>query len=310
MARTDFGVKFDGPALEEGHMPVRDLAPALLSLAEVFTEASVLLHPEDEPVALEIKATPRGSFNVELILQGVGLAWDQVSALATTDAATTLVVLRELVVGGGADTSLFGLLKWLRGRPVSREEDGPEPGEVTLTVDDDTSITVPLEVARLHRNIRVRKKVQEFVEPLNRDGVEVLEFNRNSETLVSLGEEDVEAFGMPDDDLIDMSEQEVETYLEIVNAAFRTDNKWRFSEGAGGQTFFALIVDDDFNRRIEGRTESFTSGDKLNCRMQIIQTQLPDGSLQVERRIVRVLKHIKAPKQLRLPGGETPELPE
>jgi hypothetical protein len=37
---AEFVVRFDGPALQEGRMAVRDLAPALLSLADIGQEAN------------------------------------------------------------------------------------------------------------------------------------------------------------------------------------------------------------------------------------------------------------------------------
>ena len=43
LAETAFQIAYEGPALETGRMPVRDLAPALLALGDLFTEASVVL---------------------------------------------------------------------------------------------------------------------------------------------------------------------------------------------------------------------------------------------------------------------------
>lgn len=60
-------------------MPVRDLAPALLALGNLFTEASDALYPEREPVALGLVATDIGSFEAHLILEAKN-AWDQVRA--------------------------------------------------------------------------------------------------------------------------------------------------------------------------------------------------------------------------------------
>jgi hypothetical protein len=58
MAATQFSVAFGGPAVDDGTMPIRDLAPALLALGDVFSAASRTLYPDREPVALNIKANP------------------------------------------------------------------------------------------------------------------------------------------------------------------------------------------------------------------------------------------------------------
>jgi hypothetical protein len=84
MAETAFRVAYDGPALATGRMPVRDLAPALLALGDLFAEASQVIYPEGKPVALSIKATEEGSFDVHLILESRGHG----SSSSTFSAAT------------------------------------------------------------------------------------------------------------------------------------------------------------------------------------------------------------------------------
>jgi hypothetical protein len=102
VAQTAFEVTYDGPALADGRMPVRDLAPALLALGDLFAEASALVYPEREPVALNIKATQEGSFVVQLILES---AWDDVLDIFNSDAATALVNLKEIILLGGGGLS-------------------------------------------------------------------------------------------------------------------------------------------------------------------------------------------------------------
>jgi hypothetical protein len=297
VAEASFGVKYDGPALKDGRMAVRDLAPALLSLGEVFTEASLLLYPEHDPVSLEIQATRDGSFVVNLILQGAGVAWDQFSAFAGSDAGATIAILKEYVVGGSADTSLFGLLKWLKGRRVVSQDPAVDPGRVKLTAEDGTTIDVPTEVAELHRNIRVRKKVREVVQPLERKGVRSLEFQSEKEVTFSLGDSDLPDFDLPLLKEAELADNEIEVHLEIVAPTFKEDNKWRFFDG--DKFFHAPILDQEFLHRVS-MGESFRKGDRLHCRLQMIQMEQPDGTLYTERRVVQVIKHIPSPTQLPL----------
>lgn len=116
MAETSFEVRYDGEALRDGRMPVRELAPALLALSQLFSEASQLLYPSNEPVALEIQATREGSFIVDLVLHAVGSSWDQLSHMDAGEDATALVLFKEFVIGDSIDFSLFGLVQWLKGR--------------------------------------------------------------------------------------------------------------------------------------------------------------------------------------------------
>ena len=298
MAETSFGVRYTGPAVEDGRMPVRDLAPALLALGEVFTEASLFLHPKQDPVALEIQATAEGSFVVDLILHAPGAAWDQMSTLASSDAATMIVFLKELVVGNSVDTSLFGLFKWLKGRKVV-EREAAAPGKIRFTTADVDSIEVPSDVAVMHDNIRIRRRVQRFVEPLGRQGVDGLEFRSDEEVTLSLEETDLPSFELPPSPEAALLDEEIELYLEVVSPTFKDDNKWRLSDG--DKIFWAQILDEDFWHKVD-TGESFSKGDKLHCRVQLIQSEQEDGKLHTERRVIRVLKHLPAPTQLPLEG--------
>ncbi|WP_256991488.1 hypothetical protein [Burkholderia sp. AU6039] len=53
-----FNIIYDGPALAEYRMDVRDLAPALIAIADLFTSAIKELNGENAEVRLEV----RGSF--------------------------------------------------------------------------------------------------------------------------------------------------------------------------------------------------------------------------------------------------------
>lgn len=100
VAQTGFSVVYDGPAVAGGEMPVRDLAPALLALGDLFTEASTVLYPKLEPAGLNIKATEKGSFDVSLILHGEAI-WDQIVKLFTSPDANALINLRDAIIGTG-----------------------------------------------------------------------------------------------------------------------------------------------------------------------------------------------------------------
>lgn len=296
MAETSFEVKYDGPALQSGRMPVNQLAPALLSLGQLFTEASRLLNPESDPVSLEIQATKEGSFEVELILHAAELGWDQMSTLSPGEALTSLVVFKEFVIGGSIDMSLMGLLRRLKGRRITDETEGQEPGQIVIHVDDLT-IVVPEEVARLNRSIEIRRKAREVVEPLRSDGIDALEFRSDDEPTVELQEEDIPAFDLPEDDGMEMiSEQEIDAYLDVISPTFEEGNKWRF--GGLGSKFNAAINDPEFQQAVASHEELFGAGDQLRGRLQIIQRRDPaTGKTKTERQVVKVYETIPAPKQ-------------
>lgn len=301
MAETSFEVRYEGDALRDGRMPVRDLAPALLALGQLFTEASQLLYPENDPVSLEIEATREGSFEVDLILHGVGAGWDQLST-NPVESAAALVLFKEIVIGDSIDLSLFGLIKWLKGKLITEQREGPEPGEVTLRTEDGSEITVKSEVAGLSRDPQIRKKAREVVEPLRRDGVDTLEIRSDDKPTVQLEKDDIPAFEVPEtEDAEVLSEQELDVFLEVLTADLEkgSSRKWRF--GGLGETFMAPIEDPEFMEKVAHHEETFGAGDQLHATLKIIQKREPGTKkIRAERRVVKVKECIKAPEQLSL----------
>ena len=57
MSKASFRVAFDGEAVAQHTMNVRDLAPALLALSDAFIEANQIVH--GEKTAVEVHITPQ-----------------------------------------------------------------------------------------------------------------------------------------------------------------------------------------------------------------------------------------------------------
>jgi hypothetical protein len=293
VTETSFDVRYDGPALATGRMPVRELAPALLALGDLFAEASAEVYPERVPVGLDIKATDEGSFIVLLILRAT---WDEIKDLFSSDAAAALVNLKELVIGAdAAGLSLFGFLKWLRGRRVTQQV-AIADGMVRVTLDDGDAVEVRSHVLAMHGNVRVRRQLRQVVEPLRRDGIDVLEFREDKEVTVSIGATEVDVFALPDDEPVPVGDSEQTLVLMIASVAFTEGNKWRFSDGV--TTFHATIDDEAFLTRVDDGTEAFRKGDMLRCRVRTIQSVGAEG-LRADRHVLQVLEHIPREQQLR-----------
>lgn len=293
LAEVEFGVAYDGPRLDMGKMDVRDLAPALLALGDLFVEAGHVLQPDREPLALTVKATDTGSFLVHLALESRS-AWDQVVNIFASDGATALFNIKELVIGGSS-VSLFALIKRLRGRKVTAQEP-TSAGTVRITLDDQTTVEVPADVMALYGNVEIRQKARQVVEPLNRAGIEAVKFTEDKRTTVTIEKGDVPAFDLPDEPEDVLTEYTVSMVLEIAAPAFVDGNKWRLSDGDG--TFYAAMDDQAFLDRVNRGVEVFRKGDRLRCDVRVIQTTGPDG-LHTERRVLRVVEHIPRSVQLR-----------
>lgn len=84
--------------------------------------------------------------------------------------------------------------------------------------------------------------------------------------------------------------------LSLVSPVFKDGNKWRFNDGL--TDFAAAVLDIDFISQVENG-ERFGKGDLLAVEMRTIQTRI-GFKLNLERTIIKVLKHITPPIQPQL----------
>ena len=122
MSSTSFEVAYDGDALADGTMDIRQLAPALLCVGKLIEHSNQVLNGDRATVAVHVKTgTQPGSFPVDLKLV-FGLA-EQVSAVFggsdVKDAQEMLALLGFL--GPTADglsiiSSLLAFFKITKGR--------------------------------------------------------------------------------------------------------------------------------------------------------------------------------------------------
>ena len=69
MSANAFSLVYDGPPVAEGTIDARDLAPALLALADLIDEAAPVVDPELPRLSLRVRPDFReGSFEVYLEL--------------------------------------------------------------------------------------------------------------------------------------------------------------------------------------------------------------------------------------------------
>lgn len=293
MADSAFAVRYVGPALTDGQMAVRDLAPALLAMGDLFAEASTIVFPDRPPVSLNIEATAEGSFAVQLVLEALGQGWDQISTVANSDAATAVVNLKELVVGSAS--GLFWLIKRLRGREVVEQAPAETPGHIQLKLDDHSVVTVPADTLKLHQNVIVRKHARKVIEPITRDGITAVEIQEDAEVSVRVEDIDAPAFNVPDMPTTDLIEREDEMVVQIAAPVLVGETMWRLFDGEA--TLTARMEDERFLKRVEDGAISFRNGDSMRCRVSVKQTQTGE-KLKIERSVTEVIEMIPRPTQL------------
>ncbi|WP_245641650.1 hypothetical protein [Paraburkholderia bannensis] len=286
-----FNVVYDGPALAEHRMDVRDLAPALVAMADLFTAANKVLNGDAADVRVEVNGSFRaGSFNIELIFAQQFLAQlrDMFAGTSATAVANAWTILGLVGYVGGR--GIIGLLRALRGRRVHRIESLGE--NVRIWITESESIEVEDQVMRLWRSQSVRIALQKTLSPLEREGITSFGIVRGTQIELAIDDAELPTFESSTSEGEVVTDHVVRKVLLIESVVFKDGNKWRVHDGQ--YPFFASLEDETFLARINAG-ERFGKGDVLVVDLRQIQT-VEAGALKTENHIVKVLEH-RAPLQ-------------
>lgn len=299
MSVAHFSLMFRGPALENGDIDVQDVAPALLAAGELMQAANQVINGENAKVSVRVRATARGSFEVDLTLlqQLVDSVLSYAKARADGIAAADQLADLVLKVGGGVAAfggGLLMLLKWLKGqKPGKIENDG---GKIIIHIGEIRFETNP-ETLKLAEDINVRNSALRLISVLHRDGIESISVRQPDGEELTIEQGDVPSFEVPDTVEEELQDEEKTMLLQIISLSFKEDNKWRLTDGA--DPFTAGIDDMEFLNKIARDEISFGKNDYLLCRVRERQFSTIKG-LRKERTIIEVLEHKPAARQLNL----------
>lgn len=308
-----FQVTYDGPALAANEMDVRELAPALVAIADMLEEANKVINGDQASVKVNVRGSFKsGSFSIEF---AVIYDWlkNLLSSLNSDGVNGAVNLITLLGLGYGGTRGVLSLIQKLRGRQIKQVSE-IDQNRVEFIIEDDTQerIVVEKNVVKLFRNLKIRQSIEQAVyEPLSKDGITAFQAGPSKDNAaISINKIELEYFKSPPAIDQPLSASVADAHLQIVNIAFREDNKWRFTRGSGEGAFFALIRDDEFLRRVERDEIRFSRSDILKVKLRTIAKQTDEG-LKTEYEIVEVLDHITSARQLPLPmNTDTKEQPQ
>lgn len=225
MTSAAFHVVYDGPALASHEMDVRDLAPALLALGEVFENANRVLNGNRAKVSVRVKASfETGCFGIDLtVIQSILDQTIDFLISRPVSGALSLAALIGVVNKGGK--GLIWLIQRLRGRIPSKIEYLSD-GRCRLLVDQET-FEVEREVIELLKDFRTRKAIEAAIaEPLKKEGIETVAFKANGEPFLLVEKQESAYFEAPPPEDAELAEYEDIVTLQLISPAFREGNKW------------------------------------------------------------------------------------
>lgn len=305
-------IAYNGTAIENGEMDVRDLAPALIAFADLVESVNNVLDGEQSiKVMLNQDSLQRGSFDITFILN-MGIL-DQVS-LFVSDAKTNglddlMTVLgwgeSAVGVGGSIVAGIFSLLKIIGNRRI-KDVEQKDDQRAEIILDDGERIQTTKNTANVIINVSCRLNIEKVIQPLVRSGIDTFELrdpkkreDKNPIETISKGE--VIYFKAPQSAPFEDREEErsadMEMVVTIITISFN-DGKWKVSLGEDN-FIWVTIEDDAFNESVRTRKLAFAKGDMLRIRYHMVQ-EIRDHKLHSKYIVTKVLEVKHASEQVAL----------
>jgi hypothetical protein len=298
---ANFRICYDGPALESHEMDIKELAPALLAVGVLLEEANHVVNEGKARVSVKVKGSfQSGSFLIDFIVrQDVHNVIDFFASNPLVVSAVNLSTLLGIISGTGY--GVIKLILWIKGRIIKRlaEKDNDR---VILELSDGDSMEVDRVVIELYRNVKIRQSLEDVItKPLSKEGIESFQAEDKRKKGVKILKSEKDLFKAPpaEDELL--AEQEKEKRLQIISISFQEGNKWRFTDG--NVSFFANVTDEAFTKAVQSNEEYFAKDDILTVLLKEKQWSTLCG-LKTEYEIVKVIKHQRGARQLKLPYEE------
>lgn len=305
MSHETIQLAYDGEALREGSMDVRDLAPALLAIGRLCERANTVLNGDRAEVAVKVRSDFKtGSFELHIdvsqkIIEAAKFLFSHKDEVTT---ARDLLTILGLSASGLSATGigLFKLIKWLKGRKATKTI-VLENGNTRIFVDTSTDehIDVKPEVVNLYNDEGIRQASLDVVKPLETTGIDTFEVREETGPIDIIKREDLPSFASlsvtpPEVPLVT---SERDAALVVIKPSFDDDLKWMFSDGEA--RFSAAMMDSVFLEKLSNRQISFAKGDVLVVHLSTKSYQTATG-LRTEHKVDKVLEVKPAPRQMSL----------
>ena len=305
-------IKLEGPAIEEG-LNLFDLAPSLLAIGTIITEANKTINPEGREIAINIKPFEKGSFIIDLYLFAQ-TNFDQILSFISSDYAEQIKTLLEwigltIAIGGGGK-GLIQLIKFLKSKPQNVEK--LSSGDIRYTNKDGQSFTTNEKVNKLYNNCVIQNNTyQGFGKLLQQKGINEINtyIKGDIKSLETIKKEDVEALKnyseiSGEENIINESESVI--FLKFKRGSFDGDgNNWSFRIG-NKNIIVAVVKDDIFLKKVKSGEIRPNHKDTFEVILKTKQ-KIKNEELITSYEIMKVLKYTEAPKQMNIFNSGNPK---
>lgn len=294
--RTTICVAYTGEAVNDGTMEINELAPALLALSNLISEANQTLNNDGSKIEVRLSSHfERGSF--EMALELVRDLPAQIKFFFFDSSYSLNEILGAIglfcTVSGG---NLIEFYRFVKGRKITKVEKVDKDNLRVFIEEESREFSIG--AWRLFNSHKARSSVEGFIHPLKKEGVDGLEFRdeNNKQTIERISENEVEYFSelAQSEELEEMVSSQ-QLILRILNVNFERGLKWRFDDG--DTKFYAEIKDEKFLDAIETGRVSFCHGDMILAEIETTQQYVKGDLKKSVKSITKVLKISKNAEQ-------------
>ena len=188
---------------------------------------------------------------------------------------------------GISGVGLFQFIKRAKGRKpkilrVERSE------KVTVSFEGEDQTEIPEGVWQLFNHPSVRRAIEKVVEPLNTEGIDKLELQKDGKTYLEVQKEEARYFMAPDQNQDETVFETPNAMLIVLSPSFREGNKWRVHDGT--RAIWVAVEDPHFVAAVDSGKEAFRKGDLLHVTLETRQW-LEGHELRAEYAIRKVHRH-------------------
>ncbi|HHR6165016.1 TPA: hypothetical protein ACS716_002182 [Providencia alcalifaciens] len=267
-----FGIKYDGDK-ENGplnhQIDARLLGTSMVSLCDLIEQSNKIINGESSEIHVDVRAHKEGSFELLLSVAQNMANIDVLDVIGLTKTAAT----------GATIGSLFGVVKWLKGRKIVDTEYDEDTDTYSLITKDDEKIECTEKVKKLISSNVVMKGVNDIVyAPLVDDEITSVTFIQNDQPLEIIDKSDKDVFQLSRSPI--KSEKDTETFTSevyITNVNFTKKTGWRMMLNDGEEVPITMN-DAAFIERINLNKATFTKDDLFQVKYTKTQTRT-DGVL-------------------------------
>jgi hypothetical protein len=270
-----------------GRMNSYDVANYIIAFSNFLGIASRTIYGEQIELRTEIQGFRKNTFDIDFFWQVIG-----VGATLLSSAPLTPKELIDLIKGS--------VSAWIH-------LNGKEPKDIKPSVENSNLMQIEnqlgefaiynADVINVITHPKAGAAAEQFIKKPLESGLSSLNINSKShKNIAKIDKKEAPSF-IPVNIDRTLHESEMQMNLFIEAPTFKEGNKWKFFDG--NSSFYADILDDEFNNKVDTGSERFGKGDTLVAIVKYRQTGSA-GKLNLERSIIKVIKHeiFKEPNKL------------